>query len=117
MKYLSILVAGLISASVFAGNRLSDNCDGDYIANTYIDSVSYSSNWLTKGPAVNVLVDGVWYGKYVSSDNGDKFTPALIAAYLHNIEVNVCVASGKLRGVEFISVAETKSKNKSLLKR
>jgi hypothetical protein len=120
MKYLGILLAGLISASVFAGNLSRDNCDGDYIYGTYIEGVSYSSNWPNDGSAVNnvrVNVKGNWYGFDKNlSDNGD-ITPVLITAYLNKIEVNVCVNSGMLRSVEFAFSGETKSKNKSLLKR
>ncbi|MCA6221488.1 hypothetical protein [Photorhabdus antumapuensis] len=99
VKIISFIVC-LFPFAAFAGNPLVAVCDGEFIKETRIDSVSYSSNWLRKGPSVNVKVNGIWYGKLMS-DNADKFTSALNDAYLNRVVVNVCVNNGYLRGFEF----------------
>ncbi|MDB6368081.1 hypothetical protein PH242_10440 [Photorhabdus bodei] len=99
VKIISFIVF-LLPFAAFAGNPLVAVCDGEFIKETRIDSVSYSSNWLGQGPGVNVKVNGVWYGKLMS-DNADKFTSALNDAYLNRVVVNVCTQSGYLRGFEF----------------
>ncbi len=99
VKIISFIVC-LLPFAAFAGNPLVAVCDGVFIKETRIDSVSYSSNWLGSGPGVNVKVNGTWYGKLMS-DNADKFTSALNDAYLNRVVVNVCVVGGYLRGFEF----------------
>ena len=96
---LSTLSAG----SAFAGNHLLDQCNsnsGSMLYKKVISRINASTDWASKGSAVNIRMqdNDVWYG--LSTTNNYNVYDLTKSFFILGTEVNVCVLNGYLIGVE-----------------